>query len=85
VLLILPADFFDKGESLCLSVILLDTECPACGMSRAVQHLLHFDFETAAQFNKLSFIVLPILMVVWVIEVRKSYLSLKDKKNQKSA
>jgi len=85
VLLILPADFFDDGESMCLSVILLDTECPACGMTRAIQHLLHFNFETASQYNKLAFIVLPILIVVWVIEVRKSYLSLKANKTHKQA
>lgn len=59
-LLYLPADHFDEGQSMCLSVVLLDRECFACGMTRGVQHLLHFDFEEAWQFNKLAFIVLPL-------------------------
>lgn len=60
VLLYLPADHFDEGQSICISVVLFDRECYACGMTRGVQHLLHFDFAEAAAFNKLSFIVLPL-------------------------
>jgi hypothetical protein len=29
-------------------------------------HLIHFDFETAATYNKLSFIVLPLLAMYWL-------------------
>jgi hypothetical protein len=38
-----------------------------CGMTRAVQHLIHLDFETAYHFNKLSFVVFPLLigMILW--------------------
>ena len=39
VLLILPSDFFDKGESICLSVSLFDSECYACGLTRAIQQM----------------------------------------------
>jgi len=60
VLLALPADFFDEGQSICLSVVLFDRECYGCGMTRGVQHLLHFDFRTAWEYNKLAFIVLPL-------------------------
>ncbi len=62
VLMILPADFFDKGQSLCISKLLLNKECYGCGMTRAIQHLLHFDFEIAYNFNKISFIVLPLTL-----------------------
>ena len=61
ILLFLPKDFFDSGQSVCLSVVLIDMECYACGMTRAIQHLIHFDFEQAAHYNKLSFIVFPLL------------------------
>ena len=80
VLIILPADYFDKGKSMCLSVILLDTECIGCGMTRAIQHLIHFDFQTAAHFNKLSFIVLPILIIVWLLELRRTLKAIKKPK-----
>ena len=66
VLLILPKNFFDNGESICLSKVLFDFECYACGMTRACMHLIHFDFEDAYAYNMLSFIVFPLLSIVWI-------------------
>lgn len=66
VLLLLPADYFDNGESVCLSQVLFKQDCYACGMTRACQHLIHLDFENAFAYNILSFIVLPILSIVWI-------------------
>jgi hypothetical protein len=68
VLIILPANFFDKGQSLCLSVLLADTTCPGCGLTRAIQHLIHFDFSIAYHFNKMSFIIFPLLVYLWIKE-----------------
>ena len=74
VLLFLPADFFDHGkQSLCLSVLLFDQECPACGMTRACQHLIHFDFEEAFAYNMVSFVALPALGIVWIKWGLKEY------------
>lgn len=66
ILLILPKTFFDGGESICLSKLLFNTTCYACGMARACMHLIHFDFEEAYAYNMLSFIVLPLLAVIWI-------------------
>ena len=66
VLFMLPATFFDKGESLCLSVNLAGIECYACGMTKAVMHFIHFEFQKAWEFNKLSFIVVPLLFPLWI-------------------
>jgi len=66
VLLILPANFFDSGESICLSKVLFNMECYACGMTRACMHLIHLQFEEAYAYNMLCFIVLPLLGVIWV-------------------
>ncbi|TAE74535.1 MAG: DUF2752 domain-containing protein [Bacteroidetes bacterium] len=63
--LILPVDYFDKGESVCLSVNLLDVECYACGLTSAMMHITRFDFETAFAYNMLSFIVFPLLSILW--------------------
>lgn len=84
VLLILPAGFFDNGTAICLSKVLLGRECPACGMTRACQHLIHFDFEEAFAYNMMSFIVLPLLAVVWIKWGLKEYKTLK-KINKKRA
>lgn len=68
-LLILPKEFFDQGQSVCLSVVLFDKKCYGCGMTRAIQHLIHFDFKGAAFYNKLSFIVFPLLVYMLVKEL----------------
>jgi hypothetical protein len=73
VLWLLPASFFDEGQSLCLSVLLLDKECYGCGITRAIQHFIHFDFQTAWNFNKLVVIVAPILFFVWLKWVRDAW------------
>ena len=78
VLLILGADFFDNGQSVCLSVLLFDTKCYGCGMTRAIQHLIHLDFGTAITLNKISIIVLPLLTIVWFVEVRRTYRKIKN-------
>lgn len=77
ILLILPANFFDKGQSVCLSVLFFDRNCYACGMTRAIQHLIHFDFSAAWDFNKLSFIVLPLLALSYGKEILRNYNALK--------
>ena len=65
VLLLLPADFFDNRRSLCISK-LFDFECYACGLTRGIMHLIHLQFEEAFAYNMLSFIVLPMLIVIWI-------------------
>jgi hypothetical protein len=66
VLLLLPKTYFDEGESVCLSMVLFNFECYGCGMTRAIMHLIHFDFQQAWEFNKLSFLVLPLLFPIWL-------------------
>jgi len=78
-LLILPANFFDNGKSVCLSVMLLDIECYGCGITRAIMHLIHFDLEEALYYNSLSFIVLPILIYTWQDLLRRTIKRLKLK------
>jgi hypothetical protein len=57
----------------CISVLLLDKQCYACGMTRAVQHLIHFDFNAAANFNKLVFIVVQLGIYSVISKIYKSY------------
>jgi len=84
VLLILPKDFFDNGESICLSKVFFNVECYACGMTRACQHLIHFDFEEAYAYNMGSFFALPALGIVWIQWGLKEFRILK-KINKKLA
>ena len=77
ILLILPANFFDTGKSICLSVLFFKSECYACGLTRAIQHFIHFDFVTGYNFNKLSIIVFPLLIYLYYIEIKRICLLLR--------
>ena len=79
VLVSLPATFFDYGQTKCLSVIFFHQECYGCGMTRAIQHLIHFDIERALQLNKIAFIVLAVLIYLWVSEILKTTKKIKHK------
>ena len=74
VLIILPSTFFDNGDSICLSVLFFDSECYACGMTRSIQHLIHLEFTDAFHFNRLSVIVLPLLIISYIKEFRRVYI-----------
>lgn len=70
VLLLLPADFFDYGPALCPSRLLLNVECPGCGLTRATQHLIHAEWHTALEYNPIVVITTPILIWLWGQNVR---------------
>jgi hypothetical protein len=65
LLLLLPAAYFDKGESICISRVLFDQECYGCGITRAVQHMLHGEVRTAFALHPASVVVTPIGIVLW--------------------
>lgn len=73
VLLILPANYFDEGDSICVSVVLFDVECYGCGLTRAIQHLIHFEFQEAWEYNKLAFIIFPFAIAVILYELILMY------------
>jgi hypothetical protein len=67
--IIMPANYFDVGQSICPSKLILNKECIGCGMTRATQHLIHFDFKTAWKFNKLTFVISPLLAFFYFREL----------------
>lgn len=84
VLLLLPANFFDEGQSLCVSKLVAGIDCYGCGMTRAIMHLIHLDFAAAYQFNKLSFLSFPILSFLWLQGFWKDFKLLKIYHGQRS-
>lgn len=66
LLLILPKDFFDTGLTICIHKNLFDFDCPGCGLTRALMHLLHLDFISAWSFSPIAFVVAPILAMLWL-------------------
>ncbi len=78
ILILLPSSFFDSGDSVCISIMFFDKECYGCGMTRALQHLIHLDFTNAIAFNKLSIIVLPLLVLSYYKEIERVFNLLKS-------
>lgn len=77
VLLILPAGYFDKGESVCLSQVLFNVECYACGLTRATMHLIHLNFTEAFYYNPISFVAFPLLAFLWARWFWKDWIRLR--------
>lgn len=85
VLWILPGDYFDNsGLIVCPSRLFFNIECLGCGMTRAVMHFHHFQFDEAVFFNTGVLFIYPVLVMIWMRwtwdAVRKS----KSLKVQKS-
>ena len=84
-LFFLPADYFDSGQSMCVSIWLFDLECFGCGLTRGIMHMMHFEFQEAWDFNKLSFLIMPIGLFLWIhlfgILIGKSYFSFEFKRS----
>ncbi|MCB9234497.1 MAG: DUF2752 domain-containing protein [Bacteroidia bacterium] len=49
------------------------------GLTRGVMHLIHLDFKTAADFNKLSFVVFPIIAILWAGALWKELKNLRKR------
>ena len=64
-----------------MSKVLLQQECFGCGITRAIQHAIHFDFAGAWHYNKVVVLVLPVLILMWLNEIKKSLKKLKTLKN----
>lgn len=70
----LPAGFFDDtGVELCPSRAFFDVECFGCGITRAVMHLHHFEWQEAIYYNYLVVIVYPVLVALWFLWLYKSW------------
>jgi hypothetical protein len=57
--------FDDTGVIICPSRFLFDIECFGCGITRAVLHIHHFEFEEAVYYNPLIIAVYPGLIYIW--------------------
>lgn len=63
---LIPRHAILYGRSICLFDNLLGIKCWGCGMTRAIWCLAHLDFGSAWQFNRLVFVVFPLLCALYV-------------------
>jgi Protein of unknown function (DUF2752) len=73
LLWLLPGNYFDNGKiATCPSKLFFNVECLGCGMTRAVMHFHHFQFDDAVYYNTGSVVIYPILIIVWIVWVLKA-------------
>lgn len=65
-LIIMPADHFDNGSIICPSKKFLNLECPGCGITRAVQHAIHFQLSESWELNRGVIVILPALLLIYI-------------------
>lgn len=82
ILWLLPANFFDTGQSICISKLLMDRDCPGCGLTRAVQHAMHGEFILAFGFNKVIIVLMPLFVFIYLRLVRDTIRGVKTRFNR---
>lgn len=69
--------YFDPAQypfPKCVFLSLTGWECPGCGIQRAVHALLHGNISLAWHYNPFIFVVMPILIVFYTVEIlREKY------------
>ena len=63
---VLPIRYFDGGVIICPSKRFLSIECFGCGLTRAFERIIHGLFAEAWDLNKLSFVLFPIAVMIWL-------------------
>ena len=66
VLIALPKEFFDEGQTMCLFTLATGKSCLGCGMTKAIMRWIHFDLYGAWQKNPFSFLMFPILIFIYI-------------------
>ncbi len=77
ILILLPANYFDNGQSLCLSVQLFNKECFGCGITKSIMHLIHLDFRESFYHNPLGIIVSAIIGFIIIKRIRNNIIQLR--------
>lgn len=69
-------------KNICLIKAITGKECWNCGMTRAFLSIIHFDFQSAYEFNKKVFIVFPMTIGIYLYSCYKYFLK-GDVKNER--
>jgi hypothetical protein len=66
LLYFIPSKWIMSGHAICIFKNITGHECYGCGMTRAIYAMIHLHINEAWQYNKLVFIVFPLLIYIWI-------------------
>ena len=69
-------------ENLCLFKFITGKECWNCGMTRAFLSVIHFNFQTAYEFNHNVVVVFPLTIAVYFYSWGKFVMRKGDQKDE---
>lgn len=81
VLYVIPTEGIYNGESLCIFKQCFGIECWGCGITRAFFSVLYGDFVQAWDYNPGIAILFPLLLWLWIKEIRQTTNKLKSGRN----
>lgn len=61
-----------NDKPICLWKNIFHTNCFGCGITRAFYAFCHLDFSSAFNYNKMIFVIIPILLYLWIKEILKN-------------
>jgi len=70
----IPKNYLGDEFPICIFKNIFHRECLGCGTTRAFWSILHLQFETALEYNKLSIITFPLFtfsIAHWIFKKRK--------------
>ncbi len=53
----------------CIFHYVTGLKCPGCGVSRMCMAIMRFDFQSAFHYNKVLFILSPVLIIVFAYQI----------------
>ena len=65
LLIIVPTSWVESLPSVCLFKAVFGVECLGCGITRALSHLFHGNFDTALQYNPRVIVAFPLLCYLY--------------------
>lgn len=65
-LFFIPLGWLQHQHTICIFKNITGHDCYGCGMTRAILSSLHLRFIDAYHYNKLVFVVLPLLVFIWL-------------------
>ena len=71
LLYMVPLDWLNKQNTICLVKNIFGSNCFGCGITRAVISGIQLDFNKSFEYNKMVIIVLPMLIYVWYTRIKK--------------
>lgn len=61
--------YFKSSFTVCPLMTLTEIPCPACGLTRAFEEIVHLHFIEALQYNLMIIVLIPVLIMLIILQL----------------